>query len=90
LLGRIILVAVIAFLLYRLIRVFLRLPGGTKRPSFPRSGSPEKSEDMVKDPWCGVYVPLSEAKGLTVAGKRFYFCSRECMDKYREENKVQQ
>jgi len=87
-LGRVILIAVIAFLLYRLIRVFLRLPGGANRASFPRTRAPEKSEDMVKDPWCGVYVPLSEAKSLIVAGKHVYFCSGECMEKYRKEKKL--
>jgi len=87
-LGRIILIAVIVFLLYRFIRVMLRIPGSGKRTSFPRARAPEKSEDMVKDPCCGVYVPVSEAKSLTVNGKRLYFCSRECMDTYRKEKNL--
>ena len=89
-LGRIILIAVIVFLFYRFVRVLLRLPGGTKRTSFPRPRAPEKTEEMVKDPCCGVYVPLSEAKSLTVDGKRYYFCSTECMETYRKEKNLNQ
>jgi YHS domain-containing protein len=84
--GRLILILVLAFLLYRLVRFLLRLPGGAVKPSIPprAGGSPPKSEDMVKDPCCGVYIPVSEAKCLVVEGKRLYFCSNACMETFRK------
>lgn len=87
--GRLLLILVLAFLLYRLVRFLLRLPGGTVRPSIPRAGgAPPKSEDMVKDPCCGVYIPVSEAKCLVAGGKRVYFCSNECMEEFRKSRNV--
>lgn len=87
--GRFILILVLAFLLYRLVRFLLRLPGGAARPSIPRAGgAPQKSEDMVKDPCCGVYIPVSEAKCLVVDGKRVYFCSNACMEEYRKSRNI--
>ena len=39
-------------------------------------------EEMVQDPVCKSYVPLSSAITLTTPGGRVYFCSNECRDKY--------
>lgn len=85
-LGRILLILVLLFLLYRMVRFIFGLPGGTVKPSIPRAGggTPAKSEDMVKDPCCGVYIPMSEAKCLVIDGKRYYFCSDACMETFRK------
>jgi YHS domain-containing protein len=48
------------------------------------SGSPDRrdvkgeGEEMVRDPQCGVYLPLSSALKRRVRGENVYFCSREC------------
>ena len=52
------------------------------------SGTPDsreqkvEGEEMVCDPQCGVYVPLSSALKRRVEGKTVYFCSRECEVSY--------
>lgn len=56
-----------------------------------RSGSPGRrdqkgeSEEMVRDPQCGVYIPLSNALKRRVRGETVFFCSRECEEEYREK-----
>jgi YHS domain-containing protein len=39
--------------------------------------------ELKKDPVCGTYVSTSASISRTVKGEVFYFCSKECADKYR-------
>ena len=49
-----------------------------KQPPAVRSGG-----ELKKDPVCGTYVSTSASISRTVHGEVFYFCSKECRDKYR-------
>ncbi|MBT0663868.1 transcriptional regulator [Geobacter pelophilus] len=42
-------------------------------------------EEAVRDPVCGVYVAKDDAIVGTVEGERIYFCSMECLEKYRDQ-----
>ena len=42
-------------------------------------------DDAVQDPVCKVYVAKDDAIIGTVEGERIYFCSMECLEKYREQ-----
>lgn len=42
-------------------------------------------EEAVQDPVCGVYVLKEDAVIGKVEGERVYFCSMECLEKYREQ-----
>jgi YHS domain-containing protein len=51
-----------------------------------RSPAPEKTaqgEEMVQDPQCGTYVPLSLAVVKVINGGKVHFCSEECRDAYK-------
>jgi YHS domain-containing protein len=49
----------------------------------PHQGpSEEGSEEMVRDPQCGVYVPVTSAIRKKAGGEMVYFCSKECEEKY--------
>lgn len=37
---------------------------------------------MVKDPFCEVYFPKRDGLHLRVDDVDYYFCSKECRDKY--------
>ena len=78
---RLILVGVAFYFLYKLLKEAVTPGPG---PSFPRSGNnPDTIDDvMVKDPQCQVYFPLREGVEAVVDGKKEYFCSKECRDKY--------
>ena len=58
------------------------------------SGSPDprdqkgEGEEMVRDPQCGLYIPLSNALKRRVKGEKVYFCSRECEGAYNREPSV--
>jgi hypothetical protein len=44
------------------------------------------TDEMLKDPHCGVYFPRKEGVPLKIAGETRYFCSTRCRDAYRDEH----
>ncbi|MFQ5694275.1 MAG: PP0621 family protein [Nitrospinota bacterium] len=71
---RFLLYLVIAYLLWILLRhVFRSVGGGGDRPR-ELSG-----DELVQDPVCGTYVPMSTA----VKRKGRYFCSKECARQFK-------
>ncbi len=80
---RIIVIGIALILAYLLIKRFLFPPD---RIDGRRGGERRiKGEDLVEDPHCHTYVPLSEAFRVDVDGKTLYFCSKECYKKFREK-----
>ena len=71
----------IGYFLTSLIKAVIYLP--------KQDGSKIKStgEDMVEDPCCGTFIPKSQALEKKAGGKKLYFCSRECWQKYKSEGK---
>lgn len=41
-------------------------------------------DEMVQDPVCKVYIQKSTALSKTISGEVRYFCSSECMMKFKE------
>ncbi len=81
---RFIIFLILGYLLYGLIRSLLS--PSTKRRA--ENISPEKSlgeEEMIKDPYCQVYVLRRDAYPAKINGEDLYFCSRECLEKYKRE-----
>lgn len=81
---RLIIAFVIVYLVYHVGKTFF-FPSGTGRGRFPKRPTPIKGEDLVKDPYCGTYVPVNDAHKINVEGETLYFCSDECMKKYKAE-----
>lgn len=81
--------------MYRLIVILILLGilyWMVKRAFFPpkrrAGGSQEIGEEMIQDPVCGCYIPKSQAFTLSHQGKKLYFCSRECSQKYQSSNSL--
>ena len=57
-----------------------------KRVLFPSKSkitqSKETAEDLVQDPVCQCYIPQSQSYTLSLKGKKLFFCSKECYNKY--------
>ena len=79
---RLILAVIIFYLVYRLAQEVFS-PKGRVRREYPGNPAPSHGEDLVRDPCCGVYIPVSQAERLELQGEMHYFCSGECMEKYR-------
>ena len=52
-------------------------PGGT--------GTGEDAAVTHRDPVCGIYVAEDDAVVGTLDGQRHYFCSMNCLEKFREQ-----
>jgi YHS domain-containing protein len=50
----------------------------------PSSDEPSATE-MVQDPNCSTYVPVTEAIKATIAGRDYCFCSEKCAEIYRKK-----
>jgi YHS domain-containing protein len=53
-------------------------PQGGQRPA----GQVPLTGELKKDPACGTYISAATSLKETVGGETFYFCSKQCRDKY--------
>jgi YHS domain-containing protein len=84
---RIIVLVILFFFLYWIIKgIFLRPSGKIKEKRRNHIGS---EEVMVKDPECGIYIPKNDAIASSIKGQSLFFCSEECLDRYRMKNAEQ-
>ncbi len=64
--------------------IYLMFKGSSKKEVGPRPTEKPVGEITHKDPVCGVYVTEDDAVVGRYEGERIYFCSMECLEKYRE------
>ncbi len=72
------------FLIFALIGycIYLMFKGRSSKEIAP---SKPVGEETHKDPVCGTYVAEDDAVIGRVEGERVYFCSMECLEKYRDK-----
>ena len=71
-------------LLYVGYRIIISLTS-SKKPLSKPAGSRDPGEETHRDPVCGVYVSEETAVIGRHDGQRHYFCSMNCLEKYREQ-----
>lgn len=55
-------------------------------PKAPLPASPARdSEETAQDPVCGMFVAKADAIVGRLNGERHYFCSMDCLEKFREQ-----
>jgi len=80
---RFLLYALLAYIIYKFLRFYQRL---SKKNTPPRQAK-RHSGLMVKDEMCNTYLPREEAIKEIREGKEFFFCSKECRQKFLESKK---
>ncbi len=68
---------IIGYVLYRLVKG----AGGKKEVA----AADPVGQEAHCDPVCGVYVTVDDAVVGNLEGKKLYFCSMACLEKYREQ-----
>ncbi len=63
--------------------VYLIFKGRTVKKELPREKP--AGEETHRDPVCGVYVVEDDAVVGRLEGKRIFFCSMACLEKYQEQ-----
>lgn len=74
---RLILLLLLAYIGYKIVKGLL---DSRKQPEAEATGT-----DTFQDPVCGVYVAADDAVVGRIDNKKLYFCSMNCLDKYREK-----
>jgi uncharacterized protein len=82
---RLIILALLGYLLYRLIRGVFK--SGQK---ISRTENGGVIDEMVQDPVCKTYIPLRDAQRRIIDGREYFFCSEECADRFQLEGKTRQ
>lgn len=77
---RLLLMGLLFYIGYRVLKNLIA-PKGSNTSAVPR----HNGEETVQDPICGVYLPREDAVVGTLEGKRHYFCSMACLEKFREQ-----
>jgi len=79
---RLIIYGVLVYCIYQVIK---KISPSREERSDPaeKEGAALRGEDLVEDPCCHTYIPVSKACKDLIDGRTVYFCSQECLDEYR-------
>jgi YHS domain-containing protein len=83
---RLVIFAFLIYLAYRVVKWIILSPGIKGRDMSGHQVPAAPGEDLVEDPFCHIYVPMSQAHKATIDGQDLYFCSEKCLDKYISEH----
>lgn len=72
-------------MLYIGYRILVSLISPKKTAAKPAAKSRDSDEETHRDPVCGLYVSEETAVIGRHDGQRHYFCSMDCLEKYREQ-----
>lgn len=78
---KLLLLALLFFVAYSFFQALLP---GPRKPRRPDSQSRD-GEQMVQDPQCGTYLPISDAIRANIRGQQLHFCSRKCRSLYKKQ-----
>ena len=59
-----------------------------KPPSQAQAQARRLPQMMVKDETCNIYLPIEEAIKEIYQGREYYFCSRDCRQKFLDSKKT--
>ena len=72
-------------LIYIGYRIIVAITSGKKQAEAPRHDSLQDAAATQRDPVCGMYVSEEDAVVGRLDGQRHYFCSMDCLNKFREQ-----
>lgn len=85
--GRVFFFVLVCLVLYYIFKIKLgKTSWGKNSRGKPRK-PPQITDELVKDPVCGVYCPRREAITIYHQGKTYFFCSKECKKKFLDRQK---
>lgn len=83
---RLLILLILLFLLYKIVRNLLA--SGKEDGQTRRRDRRSTINELVQDPVCHTYIPLRDSEKRTIMGKAYFFCSKECADKFEEGLRV--
>ena len=83
---RFVFLAILAYVLYRLVKKYIFGSQDTYVESGRRNQQGYVEDEVIRDPHCGVYCPKREMISANVEGSILYFCSENCRNAYLQEH----
>jgi YHS domain-containing protein len=84
-LAKIFVFIILFYIIYKIVKTVQQSKLEKNKNDQFKSSPPSGGEDLIEDPVCHTYVPLSQAYKKEISGKKYYFCSQQCSDKYVTE-----
>lgn len=84
---RLIITFVIIYLVYKVIKAFTSGIDREVKRSVSGQSVASGGEDLVEDPYCHTYIPMSNAYKTSFGGKTLYFCCPKCFEDYTVQEK---
>jgi uncharacterized protein len=78
---RLLIILFVGYLGYRYLKSWMVSHTASQRQFRGRAGT-RIDDVMVKDPYCDAYFPKRNGVSITIEGREFCFCSKECRDKF--------
>ncbi|MCG6910728.1 MAG: transcriptional regulator [Deltaproteobacteria bacterium] len=84
---KLLIILLIGYLAYRSLKSWMLNSIQRQSMQGESTGRPagEIDDDMVKDPYCGVYFAKRDGVVLHHRGEALHFCSEACRDKFIEQ-----
>ena len=82
---RLVVYLILFYVIYRIIKIFRQekmLDAKARQSQQPVVNG----EELIEDPNCHIYIPVSQSYKKEISGKKHYFCSKECFEKYISGN----
>ena len=83
---RLVIFGFLLYLGYRLAKWIILSPSIKGRDVPGHQVPAGEGEELVEDPYCHIYVPMSQAYKASIDGQEVYFCSQKCFEKYISEH----
>ena len=83
---RFVFICVHIYFVYKLVKWIISSPAIQSHDAPVSRSSITKGEDLIEDPYCHVYIPMSQAYKVLVDGRELFFCSKKCFEKYISES----
>ena len=77
---KLLILVLIGYLAYRSFKSWIL--NSSQQSSVQGDAAAEIDDDMVKDPYCGVYFAKRDGVLLRHQGQDIYFCSEACREKF--------
>lgn len=80
--------AITIFIVYLIYRALMVIITGVKKEIKGSTGAQSVNsggEDLVEDPFCHTFLPVSNAYKASFEGKTLYFCCRKCFKSYMKD-----
>jgi len=77
---KLLILVLIGYLAYRSLKSWIL--NSSQQNTMQGNSAAEIDDDMVKDPYCGVYFAKRDGVLLRQQGQDIYFCSEACRDKF--------